>query len=389
MKVLITGYTYSRENLFEVFDSYPEKENLYFVLPSNWTAKNGKVVFHPFTKPGFNIEHSPAFFSHSNYPIIGGLFKGWMPFFIFSLLRLSFTRGIDIVFSTGEPNQLSTLYNAVWAKLVGAKHVFNYWENIPYEKKDRSLKLLLKKCTIKANVWLSDGAICGMHKAEDILRTFSPTLPIGTFLHAGFDTEKFSPRVIPKIPRQNGRIVFLFVGAVGYRKGIHLVLEAMAQLSPKYRLHFLIVGSGDYETALQEQADRLGLKESVTFIPWLPNNELPSIYTSSDIFMYPSIPHRGWEEQFGYSIAEASLCELPVISTNTGSIYEVLADGKTGLMVQPDNIDQLRDSMEKLITNEELRTRLGKQGRMFISENFSNPIIARKIYSFFKSIITK
>ncbi len=390
MRILITGYTYSRENLFEVFESYPEKENLYFLLPNNWTAKNGTVKFRPFAKKGFTIYHASAYFSHSHYPVLGGLFKGWMPMFPWYLFKLKFSKGVDIVFSTGEPNLLSTTYNAFWAKVFGLKHIFNYWENIPYEKKDRGLKLFFKRLIIHINIFLSDGAICGMHKAEDILRTFSQRIQIGTFLHAGFNPERFSPAATPlmreKLHLEN-KTVFLFVGALGYRKGIHLILEALAELRKKYPVHFLLVGSGEYQDSLIEQTKKLGLEDEVTFFPWLPNEDLPSIYTSSDVFLYPSIPYQGWEEQFGYSIAEASLSELPVISTDTGSIYEVLLDGKTGMLIQPDNLDQLKDSMEKLITHPELRRTMGHAGRIYIEEHFSNRIIAGKLYSFFKNVL--
>lgn len=390
MKVLIVGYTYTRTNLIEVFDSYPDKQNLFFILPNNWQAKNGTVKFKPFRRTGLNIYNSRAFFFHSNYPIIGGLFKGWMPFFIFRLLWLRIFKGVGIMFSTGEPNQLSTTYNALWAKLLGMKFAFNYWENISYEQKDSGIKLKIKKIIVKINVRLSDGAICGMHKAESILRTFSNKIKIGTFLHAGFDVNRFNPDVEPKMRRElglDGKTVFLFVGALGYRKGIHLVFEALKQLNQKYNdLFFLVIGSGEYESALKKRADELGLGNMVKFIPWLPNEDLPSIYTSSDVFVYPSIPYQGWEEQFGYSIAEASLCNLPVISTNTGSIYEVLLDGETGLMVPPDNVDQLRNAMEKLILNKDLRVSLGNRGREYIKNNFSNEVISGKIYNFFKAL---
>src|ERR1051326_8647347 len=117
MKIVISGYTYTRQNLFEVFGSYPEKDNLLFVLPNNWTAKNGSVKFRPFHKPGFQIYHSPAYFSHSEYPLLGGLMKGWMPLLPFYLAWFRITKGANILFTTGEPNLLSTLYNAFWAKL--------------------------------------------------------------------------------------------------------------------------------------------------------------------------------------------------------------------------------------------------------------------------------
>ncbi|MBP9822426.1 MAG: glycosyltransferase family 4 protein [Candidatus Pacebacteria bacterium] len=390
MRVLVTGYTYTRENLFEVFNSYPEKDKLAFILPSNWTAKNGTVKFKPFKKEGFEIYHSPAFFHHSNFPIIGGLFKGWMPFFVFRLLYLKFTKGIDVMFSTGEPNLLSTTYNALWSKLLGIKFVFNYWENIPYENKDKGSKLFIKKAIISMNVWLSDGAICGMHKAEDILRTFGGNLKIGTFLHAGFNPEKFKPGLDHKEFSQKygleNKKVFLFVGALGYRKGIHLVLDIISKLKSAYPIKFLIVGSGEYKKELDKKVQELSLESDVVFIPWIENDRLPIIYNSADIFLYPSIPYQGWEEQFGYSIAEASLCGLPVISTNTGSIYEVLLDGKTGLMVAPDSIEQLRSAIVELVDNPEKSIMLGRSGREFVEKNFSNGVISKKMFRLFSEV---
>lgn len=386
MKIVITGYTYTRPNLFEVFDFYPEKKNLYFILPNNWKAKKGQVVFKPFKKEGFNIFHSPAFFFHSHYPLLGGLFKGWMPFFVFRLVWLRIFKRVSILYTAGEPNLLSTLYNGFWAKVLGMKHIFLFWENIPYEKKDKGVKLFFKKLIIKANIALADGSICGMHKAEDILLAFKPKFPVEAFLHAGFNVQKFKPLSLV----DKNKLTFLFVGALSYRKGIHLALEALAELKEKYPdLYFIIVGSGEYEKELKLQIENYQLKNLVTMIPWLPNEDLPQIYNSADVFLYPSIPFEGWEEQFGYSIAEASLCGLPVISTNSGSIYEVLKDNETGLLVRPDNKEELKIAMEKLTNNPELRRKLGENGREYIKNNFSHQVIAEKLYNLFKKVYGK
>ena len=205
MKIVITGYTYTRPNLFEVFEFYPEKENLFFILPNNWKAKGGQVTFKPFKKEGFSIYHSPAFFFHSHYPLLGGLFKGWMPFLVFRLIWLRVVKKAKILYTAGEPNLLATLYNAFWAKILGMKHIFLFWENIPYEQTDKGAKLFLKKLIIKANIALSDGAICGMKKAKDILLSFHPNFPVEVFLHAGFNVERFRPSKSAIHPPENSR----------------------------------------------------------------------------------------------------------------------------------------------------------------------------------------
>lgn len=390
MNIVISGYTYTRQNLFEVFESYPNKDKLHFILPNNWTAKNSSVKFEPFTKEGFDIHHSPAYFAHSNYPLIGGLLKGWMPFIVFRLLWLRLRNQADILFTTGEPNLLSTLYNAFWARLFGMKHIFHFWENIAYEEKDRGLKLWLKKMIIKANLALSDGAICGMKKAEYILRSFNSDLVIGTFLHAGFDPERFKPEInhdsFASANSLEGKKVFLFVGALGYRKGIQVALKALVQVKNKQPAKLIIVGSGEYQSELKQLVGELSLEKEVVFISWIDNKKLPEIYNSADVFLYPSIPYQGWEEQFGYSIAEASLCGLPVISTNTGSIDEALIDGKTGFMVPPNDVDRLAEKMLELAVNPILAHEMGRQGRQFIKENFSNEVIAKKMFKLFSDV---
>ena len=389
MKIVITGYTYTRQNLFDVFESYPAKEDLFFILPNNWTAKDGKVRFEPFIRQGFQIYHSPAFFKHSNYPVIGGLLKGWMPFFVFRLMWLRFTQGVDILFTTGEPNLLSTLYNAFWANILGMKHIFHFWENIPYEEKDRGFKLALKQWIIKINLALSDGALCGMRKAEDILKSFKPHLVFDTFLHAGLDPNRFKPGPASDIRQQynlEGKTVFLFVGALGYRKGIHVALKALAEIKKKEPVRFLIVGTGEYKSELEKMVQELSLEEEVIFIPWIENEKLPAIYNAADIFVYPSIPHEGWEEQFGYSIAEASLSGLPIISTRTGSIGEVLIDGETGIMTPPDDVFALAEAMKKLYSDADMRSRMGKAGRELVKTRYSNEVIARKMFEFFKHV---
>ncbi|MEK7515158.1 MAG: glycosyltransferase family 4 protein [Patescibacteria group bacterium] len=393
MNIVVTGYTYTRQNLFEVFESYPERKNIFFILPNNWTAKDGQVKFEPFTKSGFSIFHSPAFFTHSHYPIIGGLLKGWMPFFVFRLLWLRMTQGVDILFTAGEPNLLSTLYNACWAKMLGMKHVFHFWENIPYEAKDRGLKGYVRKAIIRAVLALSDGALCGMKKAERILGSFRDDFFRRTFLHAGFNTERFKPsdsglHIVERY-HLHDKHVFLFVGALGYRKGIHLALQALAELRKTHPVHLLIVGSGEYGKALEDEVQKLAIYDDVTMIPWVANEDLPAFYNAADVFIYPSIPFEGWEEQFGYSIAEASLCELPIISTATGSIDEVVKDGITGVIIPPNDLGALVYAMSAMIADPERARELGRQGRVFIQESFSNAVIAQKMLSFFNDVGAK
>lgn len=382
MSLLIAGYPYIKEAYFKTFDSYPGK--VYFLLPKIWKAKDGKLIFKPPLRP--NVYMTKAFFYHSNYPIVGGAFKGWMPIFPIYLFR---SRDINVVFSSSEPILLTTLYQGFWTKLFGKKHVIFSWENISYENKFSGLNGILKKSLLKLNLLFCDGIICGNRKAAKIFKNLT-TKPIEVIPLSGVDSEFFrktdSGRGFEGADL-SGKIIFTFAGAIGYRKGLHLILESMVEVIKKMpNARLIIAGSGEYKENLSTQIKSLKLEENITLISWLDKKGLRELLSASDVFLYPSISFGGWEEQFGYSMAEASLMEVPVISTKTGSIDEVVLDGKTGTLINPNNVQELAQAMLELGSDNALRGNLGKAGRKHIEENFSYQIVAGKFYRFFESL---
>jgi glycosyltransferase involved in cell wall biosynthesis len=86
-------------------------------------------------------------------------------------------------------------------------------------------------------------------------------------------------------------------------------------------------------------------------------------------------------------MAEASLMELPVVSTRSGSIDEVVVDGKTGVLIEPGNQNELEEAMVRLATDERLRENMGEAGRQHIVDNFSHQVVANKFYVFFSRFI--
>lgn len=387
MKILITGYAYIKENYFNTFKFYPEPESINFLLPKIWKAKDGKVIFYP--PKGQNIFLSKAYFYYSHYPLVGGLLKGWLPAFPFILWRLKTNKKIRIVFSPSEPILLTTLYQAFWSKLFGLKHVIFTWENIPYEDKFRGLNLLFKNVIIKLNILFSDGIICGNRKAEEIFKqlTEKPTTVIPL---SGVDADFFYKVNTDNFLETHGlkdKLVFSFAGALGYRKGIHHIINSFKKVLtalPNARL--IIAGTGEYEASLKLEVKSLKLEDVVTFVPWLNPAGLRELLSASDIFLYPSISYGGWEEQFGYSMAEASLMELPIISTRSGSVEDIVVNEKTGLLIRPNDAGELEEAMIKLGLAEELRKKMGQAGRQYVINNFTYKIVAGKFYEFFKKV---
>ncbi len=91
-----------------------------------------------------------------------------------------------------------------------------------------------------------------------------------------------------------------------------------------------------------------------------------------------------WEEQFGYVFVEAMSCGKPVVSTESGSIPEVVKNGETGLLTPPGNIRALSESIELLIKNKKLRDKMGNKARRLCLERYDSKKSAEqlaKIYS--------
>ncbi|MDP3696457.1 MAG: glycosyltransferase [Candidatus Taylorbacteria bacterium] len=377
-KILVSGYTYVDESTLETFDYYPGVIN--FLVPKIWPLKGGKYIYRAPKKD--NVLTTKAFFTHSNYPIIGGIMKGWMPVFPFVLMK----QRPDVVFSASEPNLLTTTYQGIFTKLYGAKHIIFTWENIPYKDKFKGFKGAIQIFIIKLNLLLSDGFVCGSAKAEQMIKSLT-NKPTAVMPLSGIDMEFFTRDNSKKSFRDvdyKDSIVFSFAGAIGYRKGVHLIIKAFEELSKtKNNIRLIIAGSGEYDQEVNSMIKQSGLGNLVVRVSWLDREPLKELYNASDIFLYPSIPYAGWEEQFGYSLAEASSMELPVIATESGSISDIVLGGKTGILIKPDDIQALKGAMAKLADDKEERMAMGKAGRHFISENYSQKVVADKYYKFF------
>jgi len=384
MSILITGFPYVRERYFATWRSYPEPDELYFLLPRVWTAKEGKVTFRPPSDE--RVSTTRTLFPHSHFPIIGGLLKGWMPAFPLHLWK--FRKHVKLVYACSEPILLTTLYFGLFTRLMGKKLVLFTWENIPYEKKLRGMSRFIHLAILHLNFLLMDGLICGNPEGELIHRQYTRK-PISVIPMNGLDQEIFRRRDdVREHSHLTRHTVFTFIGAIGYRKGIHLAVRALPEVLRQVPdAHLVIAGRGEYEKELDRLIDELGLHEHVTRFNWIDQHEIVRLLSVSSVFIYPSIPHGGWAEQFGYSMAEASLMELPVISTRSGSIPHVVIEGTTGLLVQPDDPRGLIHAMIELGRNEDLRRRLGRAGREYVIELFSHGVVSEKFNRFFDSLM--
>lgn len=387
--IFVTSYPYISPKHIRVFDFFKKREDLTFVLPEVWKMKGGKVIMRPVVKPDLNIIPARTYFFHSHYFLVKGLLKGWMPK-LKKVLRTMSHPG-DVLYTAIEPNLLVTYLNARNAKKFGLKHVFFTWQNIEYHKRLSGLKLELTEGLIRKNLALSSGAVCGNLKALNILK---PYLPIGfkTVVApiSGVDTEQFRPGIPSDFRGKYGlqnKIILTFAGALDNRKGIATIFTAFVNaLNKEPQLHLVLIGTGPLEQFIADFIIKNNLGNKVIRYPWLANDKLPEIFSNSDIFLYPSEPYGGWEEQFGYSAAEGSASGLPVITTDSGSLPDLIVPNESGFLIQPKNPRELEEKILVLAADPELRRKMGECGRRFIIENFSHQVVAQKMENFLRSL---
>jgi glycogen synthase len=146
----------------------------------------------------------------------------------------------------------------------------------------------------------------------------------------------------------------LLVGRLVYEKGFQLALEALPGLIERVGdVRFLVAGSGTAEGELREQATALGLDAHGTFLGWIGDDVLHSLYRIADLTVVPSI-----YEPFGLVALEAMASGCPCLVADTGGLREVVPNEDVGLRFRSRDPRSLASMAERLLTDEELRDRL-------------------------------
>lgn len=227
-------------------------------------------------------------------------------------------------------------------------------------------------------------------------------------LYNGVDPDLFVPSRMTDQSGRDGSERLLFVGRVSPEKGVHVLLDAFHAVATRYpKARLVIVGPlaaapieftvglsddprdrdilsfypGGYQSHLQSRISP-ALAGQISFLPAVPQPELLSHYRDSDVFVFPSL----WEEPFGMPVIEAMSCEVPVVTTRSGGITELIEDGETGRLVDRGDASGLADAILDLLAQPERRRSMGKAGRERVIEQFSWDRIADQLLHALESL---
>ncbi len=174
----------------------------------------------------------------------------------------------------------------------------------------------------------------------------------------------------------------LFVGRLVHYKGIEYLIDAMQQV-PNAVL--IILGSGPLEKALITRIDKLKLEQRIKIINEVDEESLHNYFKSCDLFILPSINQT---ETYGIVQIEAMACGKPLVCTELGTGTSYLNKNNiTGLVVPPSDSGALAKAINKIINDDGLRLRFGKEGKGRAFSEFTSEKMINRTYELYQKLL--
>ncbi|MGD9156421.1 MAG: glycogen synthase [Bacillota bacterium] len=216
----------------------------------------------------------------------------------------------------------------------------------------------------------------------DILRYYNVAPEKVTVIHNGIDLEQYRLTTDRSYLVEKGISMpyVLFVGRLSRQKGILQLLEAMTYLKDTGMKLVLCASAPDTPELEREVRQAVDANPNIIWLnEMVPRAKVVQLYSHALMFVCPSI-----YEPFGIINLEAMACQTPVVSSRVGGIKEVVVDGETGLLVEPDQPQELAAALYRLSENPDLRRRFRIAGRKRVEEHFGWDVIARRTVELYK-----
>ncbi|PSB19694.1 glycosyltransferase family 1 protein [Phormidesmis priestleyi ULC007] len=225
-------------------------------------------------------------------------------------------------------------------------------------------------------------------------------------MYNGIHSEEFNREKNYLAARNRPIKRIMFAGRVSPEKGIHTLLEAFDRVVKHYpSVKLDIVGmqwscsmeesfpmndtalinhlkplyAEDYMAQLRRKLTPATI-DKVSFPGAVPRVELVDRFYNADIFVFPSI----WDEGYGIPPVEAMAAGVPVVATRSGAVVETVQDGKTGFLVEKEDVQAIADAIVRLLEDDDLRETMGKAGRQRAMEFFTWERVAEKMLDRYK-----
>lgn len=290
------------------------------------------------------------------------------PFKIYRLTKIFKREKIDLVI-INHPGDLKIAANA--AHKAGVKRVI-YRRGSAVAVKDRFLNRYIFKH------WVSDILANSQATKKTILENNPKLFPAEKIkvIYNYLDIPEFLNREAKQeFQRENNEIIIGNLGRLSFQKNQKFLIDLSKRLSEENIPHKIFIGgTGELKQELKQYNKDQKAEKNVIFTGF--ETQVKNFLTNIDIFFLPSI----WEG-FGYVLAEASLAQRPIIAFNISSNPELVVHNETGFLIEKNDLDDAVAKI-KLLRDEELRMKLGKNGLQYVQQNFGKKQIQEQLRSY-------
>ena len=203
------------------------------------------------------------------------------------------------------------------------------------------------------------------------------------FLPNGVDVERFYPCEVDdlfykKYSLHQDSDLILTLARIIKRKAHDDVIKALPDIINDFpKAHYVIAGphrkKDSYLESLKILVKELSLENNVTFIDFIPDEDLKKIYSASKVYIMPSktLQNEGDSEGFGITFLEANACGCPAIGSYDGGIPDAVENEVNGLLVQSGSSNEIAKAIKKMFSDEDYRLSLAKKGIARVEESFT------------------
>lgn len=297
----------------------------------------------------------------------------------------------DVIIATDGGTQRITAIMSLILPLpivlvVHGKEVRRLFEN------DRPLIRLLRKPIVQGLI-RAKAVIAVSQATRDTLLSFLPRLQHSIYL-VQFGVKRPSAISVEsqrlaslrnRLTLASNTRVILTVARLIPGKGQDNVIRALPVILKQIpNVKYVIVGDGECAEALESLAKRTGVLSAVRFVGNAPREEVWSYYALCDVFAMPS---RRINENFGIVFLEAASMGKPAVGGRRAGMSEAVIDGKTGILVDPDSIEEIADAIVKLLMDEQTAAEMGHQGFQRYTREFSTRAMAKNTMKVLQKIV--
>ncbi len=214
-----------------------------------------------------------------------------------------------------------------------------------------------------------------------------------TVIPPGVDLQRFAAAPSEPLSKTHlglqGKKIIFFVGRLAKRKGVKEFIEKsfvnIVRAVPE--AFFVIVGDNPKESLthrdnvlseIKTVVSQLGLSDNVRLLGAVSEERLISLYRLCDVVVLPALATKDDVEGFGIVLIEAAAAGKPAVATRVGGIPDAVEDGKSGILVEPGDYEQMTEAMIRLLRNHGLLSALGDYGLRHVRENFDWAKIAKR-----------